>query len=307
MSVRSFSKYVRTAGKKLALLEKKQGHRPVITQGGVIARSWWGKAWNKNLEACAEYSSGLGRGRSSVRSGAIIDLKISAGEVKALVQGSRAKPYEVTILIKTLNKNTWNQLTSACEGKLASLEELLAGNFPGAVEEMFMQRKTGLFPSPKEIEFACSCPDWTSMCKHIAATLSGIGARFDEDPMLFFILRGVDSADLIKRVGRTEALLPKVSKKVSRSSEGAGLSAAFEAGLAAAGSSSSDEATAPKIPGEESVRMADVRKVLKQQLKMDAKLAKKKKLPQKSNANIKLVKQNAKGIVEKVVKKQFRS
>jgi len=144
-----------------------------------------------------------------------------------------------------------------------------------------MQRKTGLFPSPKEIEFKCSCPDWASMCRHIAATLTGIGARLDEDPMLFFTLRGVDAFDLIKRgVSSTaEDLLQKDSKKSSRKIEGADLTAAFGVALAEnAGSSSSDDAAAAKIPDEESARMADVRKILKKQLKMDAKLAKKEKL-----------------------------
>ena len=187
-------------------LKKKQDLRPVIIDGSVIARTWWGKAWNKNLESYADYTNRIGRGRSYVRSGAVLDLQVSAGEITALVQGSRAKPYSITIRIKKLNKNTWNLVTSACEGKLESLEELLAGKFPKALEEAFMQRKTGLFPSPKEIEFECSCPDWASMCKHIAATLYGIGARLDEDPTLFFTLRGVamvrpDQTDRIEQGG----------------------------------------------------------------------------------------------------------
>jgi len=309
MSIRSFSKYVHKAEKKLAQLEKKQGLRPVIIEGSVIARTWWGKAWNENLESCADYSNRIGRGRSDVRSGAVLDLQVSAGEIKALVQGSRAKPYAITITIKKLNRNTWNLVTSACEGKLESLEELLAGKFPKSLEETFMQRKTGLFPSPKEIEFACSCPDRASICKHIAATLYGIGARLDEDPTLFFTLRGVDTADLIKRVvsSKSEDLLQKASKKSSRKIEGVDLSAAFGVALAEeAGSSSSDDAAKEKIPDAESARMADVRKILKKQLKMDAKLAKKEKLSKKSGAKKKIVKQNAKGIVEKVVNKKFR-
>ena len=310
MAVRSFSKYVRKAEKKLAQLEKRQGLRPVIIEGSVIARTWWGKAWNKNLESYADYTNRIGGGRSDVRSGAVLDLQVSAGEVKALVQGSRAKPYAITITIKKLNKNTWNLVTSACEGKLESLEELLAGKFPKALEETFIQRKTGLFPSPKEIEFECSCPDWASMCRHIAATLYGIGARLDEDPMLFFTLRGVDAFDLIKRgvSSKAEGLLQKDSKKSSRKIEGADLSAAFGVVRAVnAASSSSDDKAAAKIPDEESARMADVRKILKKQLKMDAKLAKKEKLSKKSGVKKIAVKGKANEIVKKVVNKQFGS
>lgn len=48
-----------------------------------------------------------------------------------------------------------------------------------------------------KIHFNCSCPDWADMCKHVAAALYGIGARFDKDPLLFFKLRGVDTEKLI--------------------------------------------------------------------------------------------------------------
>ena len=290
MSFRSFSKYVHKAQKKAKAGKKQDRLRPVIVEGGVIARTWWGKAWNENLESYAEYSDLIGRGRSFVRSGAIVDLQVSAGEIKALVQGSRAKPYAITITIKKLNRNTWNLVASACKGKLDSLEELLAGTFPKAVEETFMQRKTGLFPSPKEIEFECSCPDWASMCKHIAGTLYGIGARLDEDPTLFFTLRGVDAVDLITRAvpGKAEDRLQKASKKSSLGIEGARGSAASDADPAKSSPASVD-AAATKMSGERA-RMADVRKVLKKQMKIDARSLPKRKPSTKTGA-----KKSAKG------------
>ena len=297
-----FPKYVR-AGKK-AKAEKIQDLRPVIIEGGVISRSWWGKAWNENLESYLDYSSLIERGRSSVRCGAIVDLQVSAGEIKALVQGSRAKPYAITITIKKLNRNSWNLVTSACEGKLGSLEELLAGKFPKALEETFMQRRTGLFPSPKEIEFECSCPDWASMCKHIAATLYGIGARFDEDPTLFFTLRGVDAADLIKRAESSKGEDPfhKASKKSSQTIEGVGRSAASDVDLAKkAASWRSDDAAATTISWEEGARMADVRKILKKQLKIDARSLPKKRPSTKFGAKNIAVKRKTKGTVKRTV------
>src|SRR5262249_2996082 len=55
----------------------------------------------------------------------------------------------------------------------------------------------GLFPSPKEIKMSCSCPDWAGMCKHVAATMYGVGARLDASPELLFTLRAVDHLELI--------------------------------------------------------------------------------------------------------------
>lgn len=236
-----FPRYVSKA-EKMARAEKKLNHlkkkkhdlRPVIIEGGAIARTWWGKAWNRNLERYADYSNRIGRGRSYVRCGYVLDLQINAGEIKALVHGSRAKPYSVIIKIKKLNRNVWKEIASGCSGMLESLEELLAGKFPKALEETFMQRDRGLFPSPKELEFDCSCPDWASMCKHVAATLYGVGARLDEDPSLFFTLRGVATEDLVSRTvsNKAEDLLKKASKKSSRIIADADLSSVFGIDLA---------------------------------------------------------------------------
>lgn len=236
----SFPKYVckaekkAQAEKKLNQLKKKQDVRPVIIHGSAIARTWWGKAWNKNLERYADYSNRIGRGRSYVRCGAVLDLQINAGEIKALVHGSRAKPYSINIKIKKLNRTAWQRVTSECAGMLESLEELLVGKFPKGLEETFMQRDTGLFPSPKEIDFDCSCPDWASMCKHVAAALYGVGARLDEDPSLFFTLRGVDTGDLVSRTvaNKAESLLEKASKKSARIIADADLSSVFGIDLA---------------------------------------------------------------------------
>jgi uncharacterized Zn finger protein len=73
---------------------------------------------------------------------------------------------------------------------------------------------TGLFPVPKEIRFSCSCPDWASMCKHIAAVLYGVGARLDQQPELLFALRRVDANDLVTQAG---AGLPKSRKRSTTS------------------------------------------------------------------------------------------
>ena len=37
------------------------------------------------------------------------------------------------------------------------------------------------------------------MCKHVAAVLYGIGARFDDDPTLFFTLRDLEFDELLKK------------------------------------------------------------------------------------------------------------
>ena len=222
-------KKARAARKLKELSKKNTNMKPVLIEGSAIARTWWGKAWNRNLEQYADYSNRIGRGRNYVRHGAVLDLQIESGEVNALVQGSRQKPYSVSIKIQTLKKDIWHKIKTLCEDTLESFQELLAGAFPKTLGEIFTSTDTGMFPAPREIKFSCSCPDWASMCKHVAAVLYGVGARLDEDPKLFFRLRDADITKLIKQTvaGRTEKLLEKASRKSSRIMEDADLSAVF--------------------------------------------------------------------------------
>jgi uncharacterized Zn finger protein len=244
MSWGGFAPYVSVAkkrakaSKKLKKLQKSNpAVRPVVIEGSSIARTWWGKSWNRNLERYADYENRIRRGRSYVRHGAVLDLQIRAGEATALVQGSRSQPYSVTIRIKELATSRWNHIKSTCAGKLASLPELLAGQFPRALGEIFMEEGKGLFPAPTEIHFSCSCPDWARLCKHVAAALYGVGARLDNDPGLFFTLRGVHVHELISAAvtDKTKDLLKKAEKKSRRVLEDVNLSDVFGIDLEAPG------------------------------------------------------------------------
>jgi uncharacterized Zn finger protein len=108
-------------------------------------------------------------------------------------------------------------MKAACTGKLDSLPALLGGKFPKALEEVFTAQGRGLFPSPQEIDFDCSCPDWAYMCKHVAATLYGIGTRLDDNAGLFFKLRKAKIDDLIQQALKDQSykLLEKAEKMSS--------------------------------------------------------------------------------------------
>lgn len=177
---------------------EKKGKRlePVVIQGRNIAKSWWGRAWCDNLERYADYESRLERGKRYVKTGAVIDLSITKGRIQAKVQGSRKTPYKVEIRISPLSEERCQEILQTCGKRVETLENLLAGDFPEELKELFTQRG-GLFPSSREISFSCSCPDWALMCKHVTAVLYGIGARLDENPSLFFELRGIEMGRFI--------------------------------------------------------------------------------------------------------------
>ena len=201
----------RQAQRKAAALKSKgQICQPVSIDGRAIARSFWGKAWCNNLEAYSDYANRLPRGRTYVRNGSVIDLCIDAGKVNALVSGSDV--YRVEIKVNPLDALTWNAIVTECTGKVASLIEVLQGRLSKAVMEVVTRPGKGLFPQPRQLGFSCSCPDSASMCKHVAATLYGVGARLDDAPELLFRLRHVEPRDLIQHIGAGPAIAPSAAQ-----------------------------------------------------------------------------------------------
>ena len=182
-----------------------KAYSPVPASRGAIAKTFWGKAWCDNLEAYGDYANRLPRGRTYVRSGAVIDLNLSAGEVKAQVIGSRL--YQVAVTVAAVPSEQWTSIVADCADSIDSLVELLQGRLSKPVMARICMQQTGLFPSPKDIKFSCSCPDWAAMCKHVAAVLYGVGARLDVQPELLFQLRRVEAKDLISHaaLGGTKA------------------------------------------------------------------------------------------------------
>ena len=200
------------AARELTRLAKKTGRAasPVVLDGRKIASTFWGKAWCDNLEAYSDFANRLPRGRTYVRNGSVVDLQISEGKVVAMVSGSEL--YKIEIKIRPLAPRLWKTIQTECAGKIDSLIQLLQGKLSSAVMQVVTRQERGLFPTPKEIELDCSCPDWADLCKHVAASLYGVGARLDLNPELLFRLRGVDPAELISRASATEAVRQTTTK-----------------------------------------------------------------------------------------------
>lgn len=188
----------RKSAKAAEKLKKKgQSFEPINIDGRVISKTFWGKAWCQNLESYSDYSNRLPRGRTYVRNGSVLDLQVKPGEINALVAGSSL--YRVNIVISKVDHSKWNGIVNECAGKIDSLIELLQGKFSKAVMQIITEPSKGLFPHPNEIKLNCSCPDWAEMCKHVAATLYGVGARLDNRPEDLFLLRQANHIELISK------------------------------------------------------------------------------------------------------------
>ena len=235
----------RRAEKELAKL-RKQGLpvAPVTIEGRKIAKNFWGKSWCANLERYRDFASRLPRGRSYVCNGFVVDLQIAKGKVAAKVIGSEL--YDVAITIAPVAAKRWRAICRDCSGTIDSLVELLQGRLAKGVMDRVSREGDGLFPAPDEIRLSCSCPDWADMCKHVAATLYGVGARLDESPRLLFVLRGVDEGELLSGAGQ-DSMLPKATPNASAVLDDGDVAALFGLDMADATAADLPASAVPKL------------------------------------------------------------
>ena len=194
--------------------------RPREARGGIKAqsgrsgfgRSWWGRRWTEVLQDL-DLGARLARGRAYARRGQVLSIHVERGAVTARVQGSRARPYQVKIEVKTLGGADWKSLAARLSGRPIFAAKLLAGQMPENIEDVFNDAGLSLFPGERsDLETDCSCPDWSNPCKHIAAVYLLLGEEFDRDPFLIFKLRGVKREELVGLVGRRKAVRSKAGR-----------------------------------------------------------------------------------------------
>ncbi len=165
---------------------------------GAIGETWWSKRFIAVLERFHE-GPRLARGRTYARAGQVLDLEVAPGEVTAQVQGSRPRPYEVRIVVKTLSDADWRRAEEAMAGQALFLARLLAGEMPLEIEEAFAACRLSLFPSSaRDLSTDCTCPDWGNPCKHVAAAYYLLAESFDADPFLIFAWRGRPKDQLLE-------------------------------------------------------------------------------------------------------------
>lgn len=160
------------------------------SQRGAFVKNWWATRWIEALERLMDPGR-LTRGRSYARHGQVLSIEETRGGIDARVQGSRPKPYKISLRMEPLSDAQWERVIDALAEQAIFTAQLLAGEMPQDIEEAFKSAGVSLFPSSGgDLTTGCSCPDWANPCKHVAAVHYILGERFDEDPFLLFRLRG---------------------------------------------------------------------------------------------------------------------
>lgn len=168
---------------------------------GGFAKKWWGKRWLDVLESFG-IGARLSRGRSYAKKGQVADLSIGTGLIRASVQGTRVKPYTITVKLAPFSEKQWDEVFAAIAESPIVAARLLAGEMPEEMEDLCAKRNLPLFPKRQgDLATDCSCPDWSNPCKHIAAVFYVMAEAFDGDPFLLLRLRGMERDDFLSRLG----------------------------------------------------------------------------------------------------------
>jgi len=172
---------------------------------GAFVKNWWAGRWIKALEKLLD-AGRLRRGRTYARKGQVLSINETKNGIAAQVQGSRRTPYKVTINIEALTDQQWERVIETLSNQAIFTAQLLTGEMPQEIEEVFAEAGVSLFPSKRgELITDCSCPDYANPCKHVAAVHYILGEQFDEDPFMIFRLRGRSEAQLMEAIRAKQA------------------------------------------------------------------------------------------------------
>jgi uncharacterized Zn finger protein len=179
--------------------------KPLPAEGGIassktrgaMATTWWSMRFTDVLE-----SYGLGgrmtRGKSYARKGQVLSLSVANGVMSAEVQGSRSKPYDVTVTMKPPSDAQWALIEELLQARVGYAAAMLAGEIPTDLETLFVDAGCSLFPSDwRSLRATCSCPDWGDPCKHQAAVLYVFADQLDADPWQLLQWHGRSQHDVL--------------------------------------------------------------------------------------------------------------
>lgn len=178
---------------------------PAPGRRGGFASTWWGEAWVAALEECSLDSGRLTRGRTYARRGSVGEMTVVPGRISAPVQGSRPRPYRVSMAIRVLSDAEWDRLLDAVAARAGHIAALLDRDMPAELVQDALAAGVRLLPSANDLDPSCSCPDWGYPCKHGAALCYQVARLLDEDPFVLLLMRGRGEPQLLDELARRNA------------------------------------------------------------------------------------------------------
>lgn len=177
--------------------ETRCGIKSRTARGHAYGSNWWSRRWVTVMEECID-AGRMSRGKSYARRGQVVSIETEPGLVTAFVQGTRKTPYQIRLGFETVSPEARELILFRFRERAAYAAQLLAGEMPDEIEQIFKESGTPLFPTKNALRrFKCSCPDDAMPCKHIIAVLLLLGEELEDNPFILLRLRGLDKESLI--------------------------------------------------------------------------------------------------------------
>ncbi len=152
----------------------------------------WGRFFMEAMEALAD-DGRLARGRSYAGNGAVLELNVAGGVIKAKVAGNYAPFYRVSIGFAPLSDKAAAAVEAEFSADPLLHARIASGELPEGLTERLAKAGASLVPRKwSEITRSCTCPDDGDPCKHQAAVYYLLAQEIDRDPFVLFRLRGID-------------------------------------------------------------------------------------------------------------------
>jgi uncharacterized Zn finger protein len=191
----------------------------------IEAPPWWVQRWIDLLNSY-RFKKRLERARKYAKEGNVLSIEFEGPQVLARVQGTEPEPYQVSLSIDPFTEEDWGYVVETMAQEAIYSAQLLAGEMPENIEQVFTANGLSLFPfTLSDIHSKCSCPDPKNPCKHIGAIYYQLGDRFSEDPFVLFQLRGrtqsqiLDDLRHLRSTGSVELKPEKKAEVESQSSQ----------------------------------------------------------------------------------------
>jgi DNA-binding transcriptional regulator YiaG len=169
--------------------------KPLILNGSAICKGFWGKAWSSRFDEMADFGPRMSKGRSLVRNNAVCHLDVKEGQVLAKVSGDSL--YNVTVSVRALAGDDWQDIKDGCGGSIHAHSDLMNGRLSPEAQGFLLDPSRGILPRREDVTFECGCHSGGTVCDHAAAALSGVANMLDSDPDLLFLLRGANPWELV--------------------------------------------------------------------------------------------------------------
>lgn len=170
--------------------------------------AWWSRRWLALLNELGIFRD-ASTAQSQTRGSRVQRLEVKPGLINAKVRDRDLGECQVEIRLDCFTAEQWSQVIDALSSQAIFAAQLLAGDFPPALEEVLGELGISLLPkTSQELQESCDCcTDQTGPCRPLLATFLALGEMLNDDPWLLFRLRGLDRNQLLQdlRTRRNES------------------------------------------------------------------------------------------------------